>query len=254
MNSEWLVTNGSLTPCLARFFSWDDLSKLCSDLLSNGFQRPVAVNAVGLDCGDAWELKLIDIPISKGEQETLMDILDADDYDREANDFGGYPIWEISFSVSQKLASKVLPFHVESSHASDSGVWFTGRSGSEASGSVYAVTVIRHRLDGFDDEVYFSHYLIDQERLPNPNSEECADLLRAIAADFLRTEDGRQAYAETCEDFNWGDMEVYIPDAFFKPYGVTRHDGRVYPCSNMIGVIVNQDELLGDSSLEESDL
>lgn len=254
MSFECLGADSSLVPCLARFFSWDDLSKLCSTLLSDGLQRTTVVTAVGVDCGDAWELKLVHAPISKEEQETLMNILDTDDFEQEANDFGVYPIWEISFSVSHKLVARVLPFHVEASHASDDGVWFTGCAESETPGSVYAVNVIRLRTDGLDTEVYFSNYLVDKRRLAAPTPKACEDLLRKIAADFLQTEDGRDAYAETCEDFNWGDMETYIPDAFFKPYGVSRPDGRIYPYCDVIGVIVNQDELLGDCSLEDTAL
>ena len=47
--------------------------------------------------------------------------------------------------------------------------------------------------------------------------------------DYFKTEEGWAAYEETCEDFNWGDMETYIPDAFFKPCGVAHCDGYVYP-------------------------
>lgn len=74
--------------------------------------------------------------------------------------------------------------------------------------------------------------------LPKAGPEECADLLRRIASDFLNTEEGRAAYGETCEDFTWGDMETHIPYAFFSAYGVMRCD--------VISVLADQDELLGD--------
>lgn len=75
-------------------------------------------------------------------------------------------------------------------------------------------------------------------------------MLRCISCkedtDYFKTEEGWAAYEETCEDFNWGDMETYIPDAFFKPCGVAHCDGYVYPCCDVIGILVDQDELSGD--------
>lgn len=180
------------------------------------------------------------------ELDTLAAVLEADDYDRDVGRGAGNHVWEIPCSLGYKLVAKVLPFHVKESHITPDGVWFTGGVGPEMLDSVYAVTVIRERKEGSGTEIYTSNYLVDKQRLPEPSPKACADLLRKIATDFLKTEEGREAYKETCKDFNWGDMETYISDMFFVPYGVARRNGFAYPCCDEIDVLVNQDELLGE--------
>ena len=61
----------------------------------------------------------------------LMDVLHADDYDRDANDFGEYPIQELSQSLGRRLVAATLPFTVDASHAADDGVWFTGHESAK---------------------------------------------------------------------------------------------------------------------------
>lgn len=246
MDFGYLEIDKKLSPCLAQFFSWTELGELCSTMLTSALRRLVSVAAVKQGQGSAWVLKLIDNALSQEELYTLMDALDANGQGQETRE----DVWEIPQSLSYTLVAKAIPFYAKEAHAVDDGVWFTGTVGSEVPSNVYAVLVVRQRQDGVGTELYFSSYLVDEQQLPKADPEKCADLLRQIAFDFLKTEDGRAAYEETCKDFNWGDMETYIPDAFFKPYGVARCDGCVYPCCGVIGVLVNQDELLGDGIWE----
>lgn len=127
-NFDFLRHAANITPCQAHFCTWDGLSDLCSTLLTGFFKRLVSVGAYGDERGDGWSLKLDDKPLSADELTALMNALNADDCDRDINDFGEYPIWELSHSLGQKLVARTLPFVVEATHASDDGVWFTGKA------------------------------------------------------------------------------------------------------------------------------
>ena len=123
--------------CQAHFFTWAQLSEMCSTLLTTFFGRSTPAQAVGeTNCG-SWSLKLLETALSREDLEVIFTALQADDYERDINDFGEYPVWELSQSLGQKLVSPMLPFVVEESHAADDGVWFTG------SKAMYAITVIR---------------------------------------------------------------------------------------------------------------
>lgn len=254
MNFDCLKPDDKLVPYQAYFFSWTELNELCSSLLSESLQRSVVAYAAGEERYDTWQIKLTNAPLAEDELAALMDFLGADDFDREANDFGGFPIWELSCTLSQKLVAARLPIPITGSHAADNGVWFTSQPVGETPSDVYAVNVIRQRIEGMESELYFSNYLVSSQQNPNLNEKTCEALLRKIAADFLRTQEGKKAYEDTCQDFNWGDMETYIPDEFFRSYGVTRCKGTPYLCCGTISFIVNQDELLGSNCCEENDL
>lgn len=250
MEFDCLMMDKTLAPCLARFFSWHDLSRLCSNLLSISFQFPVNASAVPRSWDNTWKLELEYVPLSSYELDTLAAVLEEDDYDGAVGRGTENHVWVIPYLLSHKLVARVLPFHVKGSHITPDGVWFTGGVCQEISGSVYAVTVIRVRYESCNTEAYTSNYLVDMQRLPDSSPKACADLLRGITSDFLKTKEGQEAYKETCKDFNWGDMETYISDSFFVPYGVTRCSGFMYPCCNAIDVLANQDELLGGDIFE----
>ena len=114
---------------------------------------------------------------------------------------------------------------------------------------MYAVTVIRQRYEGRNMELYTSHFRIAQNQLSQPSEAACEAYLRKIVYDFLQTEAGKRAYEETCQDFNWGDVGTEIPDDFFSAYGVIHDSGRPdnknFLCCGLVGILVNQDELLG---------
>ncbi len=239
------------TSCQAHFYTWLQLSELCSTLLTGFFDRPTPVQAVGEINRDSWSLKFLESPISHEDLEAIFTALQADDYDRDANDIGKGPVWELSKALSQKIVSPTLTFPVDASHTSDDGVWFTG------SMAMYAVTVIRQRYEGRNVELYSSHFRIAQNRLPQPSEAACEAYLRKIVYDFLQTEAGKRAYKESCQDFNWGDVETEIPDNFFSTYGVIhcigRPDDGQFLCCGLIGILVNQDELLGEDVYDNED-
>lgn len=130
MGFDFIKQAAGITPTQAHFCGWEGLGNLCSALLTGYFKRPVTVAATGEERRDGWSLKLTDTPLSKDELAALLNTLKADDYDWDANDFGEYPIWELSQSVGQKIVAGNLPFHVDAMHAADDGVWFTGKAPS----------------------------------------------------------------------------------------------------------------------------
>ena len=111
------------TSCQAHFYTWAQLSELCSTLLTGFFDRPTPVQAVGEINRDSWSLKFLESPISHEDLEAIFTALQADDCDRDANKCS---VWGLSQALSQKLVSSTLAFPVDASHASDDGVWFTG--------------------------------------------------------------------------------------------------------------------------------
>ena len=121
------------------------------------------------------------------------------------------------------------------------------RQSSDCS-AAYAVSVLRRRSCGLDTELYRSCFYIAQDRLPSPSEDACAAFLRNIIRDFLKTEEGRCAYEETFEDFNWGDVDTYIPDEFWARNGVLTYSSsrkQTFFCCGIISILVDQDELLG---------
>ena len=74
--------------CQAHFYTWTQLSELCSTLFTIFFGRPIPVQAVGEFNRDSWSLKFLESPLSYEDLTAIFTTLKADDYDREANDAG----------------------------------------------------------------------------------------------------------------------------------------------------------------------
>jgi hypothetical protein len=62
--------------------------------------------------------------------------------------------------------------------------------------------------------------------------------LREAVAEFLKTEDGKQARLAACDDFNWGDAIMYVPDECWAKHGLKMVTDSIETLR------VNQDELL----------
>ena len=178
--------------------------------------------------------------MSYDELDTVLVALQVADHERIANDCRQHPIWNLSPWLSEKLATLAVPFPVEASHATDYGVWFT------SSAMTYAVGIVRRRVEYRQTEQYCSTYLINADKLPTPSAEACEAYLRMVIDKFLLSEQGKQAYEKTCQDFNWGDVETEIPKDFWAAFGITPCDnGRPFLGCGIIAILVDQDELLG---------
>ena len=53
-----------------------------------------------------------------------------------------------------------------------------------------------------------------------PQGIDAEMALRAAIADFLLTDDGKQAIRDTMEDFNWGDAVMILPNETWEKHGV----------------------------------
>ena len=97
------------TSCQAHFYTWAQLSELCSTLLTGFFERPTPVQAVGEINLDSWSLKFLEAPISHEGLDAIFDVLQADDYVRDANDIGKCPIWDRNSNLHISLIRWWLP-------------------------------------------------------------------------------------------------------------------------------------------------
>jgi hypothetical protein len=112
------------TPRKTVRISWDSLDSLFCRLLTALLGRDIRVEA-GREEFYYWKATLLD-SISLEELETLFALTQASKYDMEANDFGEYPITELSEGLCNKLMAMLLPFGLDSTKADDNGVWFIG--------------------------------------------------------------------------------------------------------------------------------
>lgn len=114
----------------AVFVSWDTISALCSMALQQILQRPITVYATSSEPHlRGWFLLIeIDSRLTKKEADILLTTVEADDYDWDANDFGEYPVAELTSAVALKLLKKMKNIKAEWSFPEDDGVWlFTGQ-------------------------------------------------------------------------------------------------------------------------------
>ena len=114
----------------AVFVSWDTISALCSMALQQILQRPITVYATSSEPHlRGWFLLIeIDSRLTKKEADILLTTVEADDYDWDANDFGEYPVAELTSAVALKLLKKMKNINAEWSFPEDDGVWlFTGQ-------------------------------------------------------------------------------------------------------------------------------
>ena len=104
---------------------WKDLSLIMSELLSGVLKREVEAEA-GREENDFWLIYLIDTPISKAELELVLKKTAADEIDRDQNDFGMYPVMELSQGICNKLLGPFLPYKLTCTMTDYDGVWFIG--------------------------------------------------------------------------------------------------------------------------------
>lgn len=116
---------------------------------------------------------------------------------------------------------------------------------------VNLVTIIRERAS--ENEQWVDSFWVDAKKVPS------VDLFRAAVSDFLRTKDGAQAIKDSCNDFNWGDAMMYVPQEIWKKHGIypveLTHPPKEMglaptPNNNPMIFTVDQDELLFDPSQE----
>ncbi len=125
--SDWLIVKlsdtGLACPCI--HLDWSTLDDIVCSRLSFCAERRIDAHYDHYETYH-WGFNIAGTPLSKEELEKLFTAYGADDFDRESNDLGEYPIMEINQGLAEKLVAPELPFILDSSLADAQGVWFFG--------------------------------------------------------------------------------------------------------------------------------
>lgn len=107
------------------FLTWEQIQEVCSEYVSRVVGRKIEIWASSDEPHlREWGLYLgTESALSKSEGEKLFDAVKADDYDRDVNDFGEYPIRELSSGLGLKMIDQTLGLSTEKSYPDDDGVW-----------------------------------------------------------------------------------------------------------------------------------
>lgn len=110
---------------------------------------------------------------------------------------------------------------------------------------VNRVTLIRERYS--EREIWCDDFWVDANKSPSK------ELFQKAVEAFLMTKDGEKAVAHTCNDFNWGDAVIYVPNEIWNGFGIYPFDYRRSPeemgfaptsSLNITRILVDQDEVL----------
>jgi hypothetical protein len=126
-HSDWRIVKlsniGLARPCI--HLEWSRLEDIACEKLSLCAERGINANYIRSE-PYCWGLNIAGTPLNKNEIERLFAEYGADDFDRESNDIGEYPIMEINQGLAEKLMASELPFVLDRSLADNLGVWFFG--------------------------------------------------------------------------------------------------------------------------------
>jgi hypothetical protein len=121
------------SPSCAIYIRWDNLEDIFSKLLLDLFCREIMVDSVREEYY-YWKINLEDTPLDPKELESLFELAEASDWDREENEYNdGFPISELCQGLCNKIMDKLLPFSLILSRADEDGVWFIGDSAAPTS-------------------------------------------------------------------------------------------------------------------------
>lgn len=122
---------------------------------------------------------------------------------------------------------------------------YDGHNITEDKVFVNRVSLIRERYS--EREIWSSDYWVDAAKTPSK------ELFQEAVEAYLLTPDGQEAVKHTCNDFNWGDAEVYVPCEIWNQFGIYPFDYSRPPeemgltptsSANMTKIQVDQDEVL----------
>ena len=109
----------------------------------------------------------------------------------------------------------------------------------------YLVTInytFRDEFDGPYTSAY-TYVAIPPDWVDSNEEDDWLLFFRETVNDFLNTPEGKQAWEDTLHDFNWADIDGYIPEEFLSQYGIkTYQPGGRLEISGVITLDVNQDE------------
>lgn len=107
------------------------------------------------------------------------------------------------------------------------------------------VALFRERYS--EDERWSDDFWVDATKIPS------AELFKAAIEEYLKTPEGLKVISDTCEDFNWGDAVLYVPNEIWHKYGIYPFEYNKSPFdmglspadhNNDYCILVNQDEIL----------
>ena len=95
------------------------------------------------------------------------------------------------------------------------------------------LNLIKKINDGNETNIYVSTYKIAK------HVEDAEQAFRNAINEFLATDKGAIAIKDTYNDFNWGDVDIYIPEEILNKHGIYSTQ-----CEDAINLEVNHDEIL----------
>lgn len=104
---------------------------------------------------------------------------------------------------------------------------------------MYIVNLIRERT--CESQLWIDTFIVD-DSVKNPEQA-----LRDAVKEFLATDEGKKANEYACNDFNWGDAVVYVPEEVWAKHGLKFRDMK------SVDIKVYQDEVLCDPLTEEEE-
>ena len=93
-------------------------------------------------------------------------------------------------------------------------------------------TLVRERPNGLEQDIWtdtFAHEC---------SVNEVEQRLRDAVNEYLQTDEGKHQIELTCNDFNWGDAIMYVPQAIWQRHGLT------LSAPVTMSIRVRQDEIL----------
>lgn len=88
--------------------------------------------------------------------------------------------------------------------------------------NIRKIYIIATDRDGFNTKNYVFEFLADNRKL-----KDAAAVRQAIedaVKEFCQTEEGRKVYEENGNNFNWGDLDAYVPELILNKHGLYKDD------------------------------
>lgn len=88
--------------------------------------------------------------------------------------------------------------------------------------NIRKVCIIATDQDGLNTKNYIFEFLADNRTL-----NDTAAIKRAIenaVKEFCQTEEGRKVYEGNSNNFNWGDLDAYVPEVILNKHGLYKPD------------------------------
>lgn len=107
-------------------------------------------------------------------------------------------------------------------------------------------TIIAIEQDGFDVRVLCLNF-----EVPNKDFDLKA-AVEAACVEYCQTEEGRNTYEGNCNNFNWADFDVHVPDEICEKHGFKKINAEISDeIVNLDEQLVDEDEVFPDEQEDE---